>query len=155
MESLTAELKRHSELDDKIKELNKQAHNLRKQRTSLEENLVSQIKHMNLDYKKLKFSNNAYVVSTTKEKPVLTIELIKQVATKLIGDVKALELVTKINEYRDTNKKHYSTLKRKLISQKKSMRKNPKSNPKSDSKSNPKSDSKNNHSQSLKRKTLN
>ena len=155
MESLTAELKRHSELDDKIKELNKQAHNLRKQRTSLEENLVSQIKHMNLDYKKLKFSNNAYVVSTTKEKPVLTIELIKQVATKLIGDVKALELVTKINEYRDANKKHYSTLKRKLISQKKSMRKNPKSNPKSDSKSNPKSDSKNNHSQSLKRKTLN
>ena len=147
MESLTNELKRHSELDDKIKLLNKQAHILRKQRTVLEENLVSQIKQMKLDYKKLKFSNNAYVVSTAKEKPVLTIELIKQVATKLIGNVKALELVNKINEYRDANKKHYSTLKRKLISQKKSMRKNPKSEPKSEPK--------NNHSQSLKSKALN
>jgi hypothetical protein len=147
MESLTNELKRHSELDDKIKLLNNQAHILRKQRTILEEKLVSQIKQMNLDYKKLRFSNNAYIVSNTKEKPTLTIDIIKQVATKLIGEKQALELVTKINEYRDANKKQQSTLKRKLISHKKTMRKNIMNGSK-----NPNSDSKNNHSQSLKKK---
>ena len=141
MESLTNELKQHSELDDKIKVLNKQTHILRKQRTNLEEKLVSKIKNMKLDYKKLKFSNNAYIVSTTKEKPTLTIDIVKQVASKFIGEDNALELITKINEYRESNKKQQSTLKRKLISSKKSMRKNSVKY------------SKNNHTQSL-RKTV-
>ena len=143
MESLTNELKQHSELDDKIKVLNKQTHILRKQRTNLEEKLVSKIKNMKLDYKKLKFSNNAYIVSTTKEKPTLTIDIVKQVASKFIGEDNALELITKINEYRESNKKQQSTLKRKLISNKKSMRKNSVKY------------SKNNHSQSLKKTVTN
>ena len=143
MESLTNELKQHSELDDKIKVLNNQVHILRKQRTTLEEKLVSKIKHMKLDYKKLKFSNNAYIVSTTKEKPTLTIDIVKQVASKFIGEDNALELITKINEYRESNKKQQSTLKRKLISNKKSMRKNSVKY------------SKNNHSQSLKKTVTN
>ena len=143
MESLTNELKQHSELDDKIKVLNKQTHILRKQRTNLEEKLVSKIKNMKLDYKKLKFSNNAYIVSTTKEKPTLTIDIVKQVASKFIGEDNALELITKINEYRESNKKQQSTLKRKLISSKKSMRKNSVKY------------SKNNHSQSLKKTVTN
>tara|TARA_B110001469_G_C9638695_1_gene320726 strand:+ start:1975 stop:2427 length:453 start_codon:yes stop_codon:yes gene_type:complete len=150
MESLTNELKQHSELDDKIKVLNNQVHILRKQRTTLEEKLVSKIKHMKLDYKKLKFSNNAYIVSTTKEKPTLTIDIVKQVASKFIGEDNASELITKINEYRELNKKHQSTLKRRLISNKKSMRKNSIKYAK-----NPKTYVKNNHTQSLKKKVTN
>jgi hypothetical protein len=124
MESLTNELKLHSELDDKIKLLNNQVHILRKQRNVLEDTLVSQITHMKLDYKKLKFGNNTYIVSNTKEKPTLTNDIIKQVAAELIGEVKALELINKINEYRDANKKQHSILKRTRISHKKTMRKN-------------------------------
>ena len=150
MESLTNELKQHSELDDKIKVLNNQVHILRKQRTILEEKLVSKIKYMKLDYKKLKFSNNAYIVSTTKEKPTLTIDIVKQVASKFIGEDNASELITKINEYRELNKKQQSTLKRRLISNKKSMRKNSIKYAK-----NLKTDAKNNHSQSLKKKVTN
>ena len=125
LKELTLRLNNHNIIDDNITKLNKQVHLLRQERNNLESQILKEMTELNLGSKKLKFNNISYSISTSKNKPGLTLDLIKEISNRLFGEEQTHLLLNSINRYRETNKKTSYVLKHKKISQakKKSYRK--------------------------------
>lgn len=146
LKELILKLNNHTIIDDNINKLNKQAHLLRQERNNLESLILKEMSELNLGSKKLKFNNISYNMSISKNKPGLTLDLLKEIGDRLLGQEQTQLLLNSINRYRETHKKTSYILKHKKINQ---------SNKKSNRKSVVKSEStQNNNNLSLKKKLL-
>ena len=103
--SLIKKLNSYSVLASQIDSLNKQCHDLRKQRSLLETEIVSEINGLSLQSKKLKIGDSSYYLAQQKEKPNLTLELIKHIAKDSLGNEHGNKFVGDLNTYRDEHKK--------------------------------------------------
>lgn len=103
--SLIKKLNSYNLLASQIDSINKQCQNLRKQRSLLETEIVSDINGLSLHSKKLKIGDSSYYLAQQKEKPNLTLELIKHIAKDSLGSERGDKFVSDLNTYRDENKK--------------------------------------------------
>jgi hypothetical protein len=113
--NLTTTLKNHSNVNSQIETLNKTLGELRKTRTELETSLLSEIKSLNLQNKKLRIENSHYFLGVSKSTPPLNITLIEELGNKYLGKEVTEKFLVKIKEYRDTNVLKTPSIKRKLI----------------------------------------
>lgn len=130
----------YCKLDDKIININKQAHILRQSRSSLENTIILAMRNIKPNSKQFTYGEEVLSIIETKEKPGMSMSLIKDVTITLFGEEPATKLLEEIISYRNNNKTHSLNLKRRRQHSKRTMRNKllPKTN--------------NNHYQSLKNK---
>ena len=122
---LTKHIDTYCQIDDKIHLLNKHTHQLRKKRHGIETNIMSEFQNLNIETNKFKYGDNMLVVTDSRDKPNITLGMIKEVATPLLGSDGVHNLLEAIKTYRNTHKNTSYHLKRKKISPgKKTLRKN-------------------------------
>lgn len=115
VQQLKDTLTKHSKIDDKITEINKITKKLRQERSLLEDDIITKIKNMNLDSKKIKINNQSYFIGVSKQSPSLTLDIIKEIATNIIGESDTHTLIEELKKYKSSNKKITPSLKRKSI----------------------------------------
>ena len=93
--------------DKQIEALNQSANELRKRRTTLEEQLVSAIRSKNMDNKMLTINKDlGLVCQPNKVLPTLTIETIKSALLEKMGSQEAVNnIIRQIVNYREKNRK--------------------------------------------------
>ena len=101
--NLQSSLKNHSDLNKKIETLNKTLGEMRKQRNSLEDKIMIEMKRLELENKKIRIENAHYFVSDSKSTPSLNLGLIEKVGNKYLGEQNTKKFIEKIKEYRETN----------------------------------------------------
>ena len=104
---LILKIKQYLEVDKQIEALNQSANELRKRRTTLEEQLVSAIRSKNMDNKMLTINKDlGLVCQPNKVLPTLTIETIKSALLEKMGSQEAVNnIIRQIVNYREKNRK--------------------------------------------------
>lgn len=104
---LILKIKQYLEVDKQIEALNQSANELRKRRTTLEEQLVSAIRSKNMDNKMLTINKDlGLVCQPNKVLPTLTIETIKSaLLEKLASQETVNNIIRQIVNYREKNRK--------------------------------------------------
>ena len=104
---LILKIKQYLEVDKKIEALNQSANELRKRRTTLEEQLVSAIRSKNMDNKMLTINKDlGLVCQPNKVLPTLTIETIKSALLEKMGSQETVNnIIRQIVNYREKNRK--------------------------------------------------
>ena len=104
---LIIKIKQYLEVDKQIEALNQSANELRKRRTTLEEQLVSAIRSKNMDNKMLTINKDlGLVCQPNKVLPTLTIETIKLALLEKMGSQEAVNnIIRQIVNYREKNRK--------------------------------------------------
>ncbi len=104
---LILKIKQYLEVDKQIEALNQSANELRKRRTTLEEQLVSAIRSKNMDNKMLTINKDlGLVCQPNKVLPTLTIETIKLALLEKMGSQEAVNnIIRQIVNYREKNRK--------------------------------------------------
>ena len=104
---LILKIKQYLEVDKQIEALNQSANELRKRRTTLEEQLVSAIRSKNMDNKMLTINKDlGLVCQPNKVLPTLTIETIKLALLEKMGSQETVNnIIRQIVNYREKNRK--------------------------------------------------
>lgn len=104
---LILKIKQYLEVDKQIEALNQSANELRKRRTTLEEQLVSAIRSKNMDNKMLTINKDlGLVCQPNKVLPTLTIETIKSALLEKMGSQETVNnIIRQIVNYREKNRK--------------------------------------------------
>ncbi len=104
---LIIKIKQYLEVDKQIEALNQSANELRKRRTTLEEQLVSAIRSKNMDNKMLTINKDlGLVCQPNKVLPTLTIETIKLALLEKMGSQETVNnIIRQIVNYREKNRK--------------------------------------------------
>jgi len=104
---LILKIKQYLEVDKQIEALNQSANELRKRRTTLEEQLVSAIRSKNMDNKMLTINKDlGLVCQPNKVLPTLTIETIKSALLEKMSSQEAVNnIIRQIVNYREKNRK--------------------------------------------------
>lgn len=104
---LILKIKQYLEVDKQIEALNQSANELRKRRTTLEEQLVSAIRSKNMDNKMLTINKDlGLVCQPNKVLPTLTIETIKSaLLEKMASQETVNNIIRQIVNYREKNRK--------------------------------------------------
>lgn len=105
LQPLVKNLNSYTQVNSKITLLNKKCSELRSERSDLEETIIHQIKDLSLESKKLKIQDKSYYLGENRDKPALTLELIKQVAKSTLGSDQAERFINNLINYRNENKK--------------------------------------------------
>jgi hypothetical protein len=108
-------------IDDKIKHLNSKNKELKKERESIEIQLMDTLKKQNLQDKKFILNNKTLFLNTSSTLAPLNIKLVEEFLLKYIGQPKTNMIIKDIEKYRDDNKKQVLKVKRKI--EKKSLKK--------------------------------
>lgn len=108
-------------IDDKIKELTNKNKDLKKERDSLELDLMEKLKKNNLQDKKFIINNKKFFLNKSTTLAPLNIKLITDILNKHLGQPKTNMIIKEIEIYRNDNKKEVLKVKRKL--DKKSLKK--------------------------------
>lgn len=111
LQPLIKNLNSYNHVNSKIAILNKQCSTLRSERLNLEQTIIYQIKDLSLETKKLKIQDKSYYLGENKDKPTLTLDLIKQVAKSTLGSDQAERFMNNLVDYRNENKKVTTCLK--------------------------------------------
>tara|TARA_B100001027_G_scaffold212169_1_gene181227 strand:+ start:104 stop:490 length:387 start_codon:yes stop_codon:yes gene_type:complete len=109
------------QVDDKIKDLSKQARELREQRNSIETKLMETLKKHKLEDKKFILNNKQLFLNTCSTLPVLNIKLVEKILNNNLEKSKVIMIIKEIEKYRNDNKREVLKVKRKL--DKKSLKK--------------------------------
>ena len=109
------------QVDDKIKDLSKQARELREQRNSIETKLMETLKKHKLEDKKFILNNKQLFLNTCSTLPVLNIKLVEKILNNHLEKNKVIMIIKEIEKYRNDNKREVLKVKRKL--DKKSLKK--------------------------------
>lgn len=108
-------------IDDKIKHLNLKNKELKKERDTIEIQLMDTLKKHNLQDKKFILNNKTLFLNTSSTLAPLNIRLVEDFLLKYIGQPKTNMIIKAIEKYRDDNKKEVLKVKRKI--DKKSLKK--------------------------------
>lgn len=104
---LIIKIKQYLEVDKQIESLNATANELRKKRTSLEEQLINSIRSKKMDNKMLTINKDlGLVCQPNKVLPNLTIDIIKVALLEKIGNQDSVNnIIRQITNYREKNRK--------------------------------------------------
>ena len=104
---LILKIKQYLEVDKQIESLNATANELRKKRTILEEQLVSNIRSKKMDNKMLTINKDlGLVCQPNRILPNLTIDIIKSALLEKTGNNESVNnIIRQINNYREKNRK--------------------------------------------------
>tara|TARA_B110000285_G_C14812177_1_gene462501 strand:+ start:260 stop:646 length:387 start_codon:yes stop_codon:yes gene_type:complete len=108
-------------IDEKIKELNKQNKQLKDDRNIIESKLMETLKNNNLEDKKFILNNKQLFLNTYSTLPLLNIKLIEKILNKHLDKSNTNMIIQDIEKYRNENKKEVLKVKRKIV--KKSLKK--------------------------------
>ena len=111
LQPLVDNLNSYTQVNSKINIMNKKCYELRSERSNLEETIIHQIKDLSLESKKLKIQDKSYYLGENRDKPALTLDLIKQVAKSTLGSDQAERFMSNLVNYRNENKKVTQCLK--------------------------------------------
>ena len=111
LQPLVDNLNSYTQVNSKITIMNKKCSELRSERSNLEETIIHQIKNLSLESKKLKIQDKSYYLGENRDKPALTLDLIKQVAKSTLGSDQAERFMSNLVNYRNENKKITQCLK--------------------------------------------
>ena len=104
---LILKIKQYLEVDKQIESLNATANELRKKRTILEEQLVSNIRSKKMDNKMLTINKDlGLVCQPNRILPNLTIDIIKSALLEKTGNNESVNnIIRQITNYREKNRK--------------------------------------------------
>jgi hypothetical protein len=104
---LVLKIKQYLEVDKQIESLNATTNELRKKRTTLEEQLIHHIRSKNMDNKMLTINKDlGLVCQPNKVLPNLTIDMIKVALQEKLGNADSVNnIIRQITNYRDRNRK--------------------------------------------------
>jgi hypothetical protein len=108
-------------IDEKIKEINKQNKQLKDDRNIIESKLMETLKNNNLEDKKFILNNKQLFLNTYSTLPLLNIKLIEKILNKHLDKSNTNMIIQDIEKYRNENKKEVLKVKRKIV--KKSLKK--------------------------------
>jgi hypothetical protein len=108
-------------IDEKIKEINKQNKQLKDDRNIIESKLMETLKNNNLEDKKFILNNKQLFLNTYSTLPLLNIKLIEKILNKHLDKSNTNMIIQDIEKYRNENKKEVLKVKRKI--DKKSLKK--------------------------------
>jgi len=108
-------------IDDKIKHLNSKNKELKKERDTIEIQLMDTLKKHNLQDKKFILNNKTLFLNKSSTLAPLNIKLVEDILLKYIEQPITNMIIKEIEKYRDDNKKEVLKVKRKI--DKKSLKK--------------------------------